>query len=440
MTTESPPKARLSGVDAARGLALLGMMAVHSFSETTDAGDPSVTQLVAAGRSAALFAVLAGLAIAFMTGRRRVAPGPDGRAAVATLAVRAGVVGLIGVVGLGWIDQEDGIAVILPAYAVMFLLAIPLVFLSTRAVLLTGAAVAVLVPIASSLVRAGLPEASGDNISPASLADPGGALLELLLTGTYPALTWIAYVAVGLGVGRMALASARVAGRLLAVGLGLAVLAPVTSWLLLGPGGGAAAVAAESDLDPAAIAETLRLGSEGVVPADSWWWLASAAPHSGTPLDLAATIGSSLAILGAVLLLAHLPASARRVADAVQAPLAAAGSMTLTLYVVHAAFVGSPWSEGDSVPEYVVQAAILVVFAVAWRRATARGPLEALVGRAASRAATAARGAPVPDDAVTAPIPGLPWRPAPGGPSRPVAMVAGPRRAPAAPVPVSHRR
>ncbi|MEJ2888973.1 heparan-alpha-glucosaminide N-acetyltransferase domain-containing protein [Actinomycetospora aeridis] len=450
-------KARLLGVDAARGLALLGMMAVHEFSETTDTGAPSTTQILFVGRSAALFAVLAGVAIAFMTGRRRVTPGPSGRAAAATLATRAGLIGLIGVVGLGWVDMEDAVAVILPAYAAMFLLAIPLVFLSTRVVLAVGAVVALVVPVGSLLVRGGLPEASGDNISLASFADPGGVLAELFLTGVYPALTWMAYLAIGLGVGRLTLSSARVARRLLVVGAGLAVAAPLASWLLLGPLGGTAHLLATSDLDADAITEILTLGPSGVVPADDVWWLATAAPHSGTPLDLAATIGSSLAVLGAMLLLGHLPAAARQVADAVQAPLVAAGSMTLTLYTAHVVYAGA-FAEFDSVPEYLAQVVVLVLGAVAWRRASDRGPLEALVGNVANRAAAAARAGatagPPPDDTATGPIAGLPYRPAVPpltqppltGPPRPVPTLPGPRlprdpfRPPPGTAPVSVRR
>lgn len=448
-STGSPiTTARLRGVDAARGVALLGMMAVHSFSETTGTGAPSPTQLVAGGRSAALFAVLAGVAIAFMTRRRPVTRGPSGRAAVATLLTRAGVIGVIGVVGLGWVDAETAVAVILPAYAVMFLLAIPLVFLSTRAVLVTGAVVAVVVPFLSQLVRAGLPAGSGDNIGVGSLGDdPLGVVVELLLTGSYPALTWTAYIAVGLGVGRLTLSSARVAGTLLGVGAALAVAAPVLSWVLLGPLGGAARLTARSGLDPAAVTAILTVGPDGAVPPGDVWWLAGATPHSGTPLDLAATIGSALAVLGAFLLLGHLPVAVRRVTDAVQAPLVAAGSMTLTLYVVHAAFTGSDLAQGDSVTEYVGQVMVLLASAVLWRRWFARGPLEAVAGRLAHRAAVAAGradGVPEPtrppahppahpparhpappsraDDAPTGPVrarPVPPGPPLPPGPSLP---------------------
>ena len=51
---------RLIGVDVARGLALLGMMATHVFATFTDDGAVSGVTLVAAGRSTLGLAVTVG--------------------------------------------------------------------------------------------------------------------------------------------------------------------------------------------------------------------------------------------------------------------------------------------------------------------------------------------------------------------------------------------
>src|SRR3712207_8805694 len=59
------PRARLVGIDAARGIALVGMMAVHNFEATDQDGELSLAWSLAAGKSAALFALLAGVGIAF---------------------------------------------------------------------------------------------------------------------------------------------------------------------------------------------------------------------------------------------------------------------------------------------------------------------------------------------------------------------------------------
>src|SRR5699024_8650398 len=60
----------------------------------------------------------------------------------------------------------------------------------------------------------------------------------------------------------------------------------------------------------------------------SWWWLAIAGPHSGTPFDLLATAGTALMTIGACQAAAVL--LGRR--SWVLAPLSAPGSMPLSVY------------------------------------------------------------------------------------------------------------
>ncbi len=88
-----PASARLVGVDAARGVALLGMVAVHVLSGEDADGSESLIYLVASGRSAALFAVLAGVGLALAFRRPR---GPDRLRASAAIAVRAVLLGFVG--------------------------------------------------------------------------------------------------------------------------------------------------------------------------------------------------------------------------------------------------------------------------------------------------------------------------------------------------------
>ena len=73
-----PASGRLHGIDAARGLALLGMMATHllpTFESTADL-TPTWIGLTFSGRAAALFAVLAGVGLALSTGKRKPVQGP----------------------------------------------------------------------------------------------------------------------------------------------------------------------------------------------------------------------------------------------------------------------------------------------------------------------------------------------------------------------------
>ena len=372
--------ARLVGVDATRGLALLGMMAVHALWAYDENGDVTWSYALAAGRSAATFALLAGVGIAFMTRRRRVERG-DRRATAGALAARAGVIGGIGLLLAG---TDAAVAtVIFTYYAVLFLLAIPAVFLSTRILIVAGTTIALVVPALSHLVRPGLPESAGGNVSAAQLfEDPFGLLAQLTLTGLYPALPWMAYICIGIAIGRMQLSSHRVAVRLFAVGSVLAVGAWVISSALLGPLGGRAqlyAAAAGNGLVPSDVDDILIWGGDGATPTDTWWWLATVAPHTATPLSLVHTIGVATALLGGMLLIA------RRYGN-VLTPIAAAGSMTLTLYTAHVLFLNSPWDVFEATTGYLVQVLAALGFAVAWRAAVGRGPLEGLAADAARSA------------------------------------------------------
>ena len=76
-------KARVIGVDVARGLALIGMMATHAYGAALDDdGVPTSATVVAGGRGATLFVLGAGVSPAFLSGGRAPARGA-GRAGAA---------------------------------------------------------------------------------------------------------------------------------------------------------------------------------------------------------------------------------------------------------------------------------------------------------------------------------------------------------------------
>src|SRR5687767_2912372 len=87
--------ARVVGVDVARGLALLGMMATHILPGLDGARVPWPQQL-AGGRASALFAVLAGVSLALVSGRQSPLRGRSRTAASVRITVRALVIGLLG--------------------------------------------------------------------------------------------------------------------------------------------------------------------------------------------------------------------------------------------------------------------------------------------------------------------------------------------------------
>jgi len=100
-------------------------------------------------------------------------------------------------------------------------------------------------------------------------------------------------------------------------------------------------------------------------------------PHSSTPLDLIYTIGVGLTVLGVCILIG-------RTTTTVLRPIAAAGSMTLTLYCLHLLMLSSPFMPEDDLASLLVQVLIVVAFALAWSSSHVRGPLEDVVARATS--------------------------------------------------------
>jgi uncharacterized membrane protein len=372
---ETPPRPRVAGVDAARAVALLTMSLAHLHATTYPQGGATPIGLAVAGRASALFAVLAGVGVALST--RWVRTGRDHAGAAAGLLVRA--VCLV-VLGLG-LEQllDTPPAVILAQYGLLFVVAAALVRLPAAACFAGAAAWCALSPVLSHVLRTGTPPEPGPQPDLAMLADPGQLVTTLALTGYYPVLTWITYLLVGVGIGRLDLRRPATAARLAVAGAVVVAVAYATSALLRGPGGlGPAGV---SDL----VAGTQRAGT---TPPGDWGWLVVITRHSGTAFDLAHTAGTSMIAIGVLLLLGR--ATARAVA-APLALLAATGAASLTLYTGHVALTGATGAFGTL--WWVLQAAAMLGVGAVLLATGRRGPLEALVGRL-SRAARDAVAAP----------------------------------------------
>lgn len=378
----SSPGARLSGIDAARGLALLGMMATHVFPtfESNAELTPTWVGLVFSGRASALFAVLAGVGLALSTGKQQPLQGPQLWAARRGIALRALVVGAVGL-SLGGL--EVNIAIILVHYAVLFLCVLPFLGLDVKHLLVLAAGWVLVSPALAFLLRPWLLAAEprlqlGHNPKWEDLSTPAVLLGDLFLTGYYPVLQWIAYLLVGLAIGRLALTSAAVPVLLLAVGTAVAVLAKWFSVVLMEDFGGRAALQA-SLLNPSYPLESLlQVNLAGVNQTGSAWWLASSAPHSGTTLDLLHTSGVAAAAVGVCLLLGRL---VQRTGVDVLLPLRGAGAMTLSFYTAHlfvmASLYGQPLPSGWTVEGiYWAQAVAILVLGGIFAALAWRGPLE----------------------------------------------------------------
>jgi hypothetical protein len=149
-----PVSRRVEGVDVARGVALIGIVVVNVLPDSPT-GELLLVWTVLAGRVAALFALIAGISIALQSGGRQPPAGRAMTAARGALALRAVLITGIGLL-LGSTDTT--VAIILPYYGILFLLAVPLLGLGRRTLLVLTVVFAVAGPVAMQLVRAGWPE------------------------------------------------------------------------------------------------------------------------------------------------------------------------------------------------------------------------------------------------------------------------------------------
>ncbi|WP_185932780.1 DUF418 domain-containing protein [Streptomyces sp. WAC 01325] len=374
-----PSVGRLVGVDLARALAVFGMYVVHigpPLSATY--GVASWIRYMADGHSSVLFATLAGFSLMLIAGRFEPKTGLAGRQAKARIAIRAVILLALGTV----MATEYGGVIILGFYGVYFLLALPLVRLSAGTLAVIAAGLALVMPQLAFVLTMGLSDSVQQSINTYDplrhLSEVG--VLDLLLTGFYPALTWMPFVIAGMALGRMDLSVAAVQRRLAAIGAGLVVGAYGLSLLLAGKN---ALRSMAEDGSSSTGSGPASMGSGFMEPQRSFSELLSAGPHSGTTFDIIGSVGVAiLVIVGATVLMDRL-ARLRRLAR----PVVAVGTMSLTAYVGHflaQSVLSTPAGTGTQqswVPllMYVLGA---IVFATVWSRFFRRGPLEHLLNTA----------------------------------------------------------
>lgn len=381
---------RLRGIDAARGLALLGMMATHLLPtfESNASLTPTWIGLTFSGRAAALFAVLAGVGLALSTGRDKPLQGAELSGARRGVALRALVIAAVGLT-LGGL--EVNVAIILVHYAVLFLCILPFLGLGVKRLCAWAAGWILASPVLAYLLRPWLlapepPLKLDHNPNWEDLGTPSRLLADVFFTGYYPVVQWLSYLLVGLAIGRLVLTKALVPVLLLVGGTVLAVAAKTLGTAAMEDWGGRAALEKVLNSPGYPLDSVLQVNLAGLPQEGSWWWLASAAPHSGTPLDLLHTSAVAAAVIGACLLLGRL---AEWVDLDLLLPLRGAGAMTLTLYTVHVWVVSgfylkplpAGWTEDGM---YFAHAAAAVIIGMAFAVLGWRGPLE-WAAHAASR-------------------------------------------------------
>lgn len=136
------------GIDAACGLALIGLLAAHVFPTADEGtGEPTLAHELFAGDSAALLVMLAGLGLALQTGGRTPHQGRRLTADRAGIAVRAVLVALTGLLIAALMPADPPANGILLYFAVFFLLTLPFLLLRPRALFLSAAACGIITPV-----------------------------------------------------------------------------------------------------------------------------------------------------------------------------------------------------------------------------------------------------------------------------------------------------
>ncbi|MFT4135493.1 heparan-alpha-glucosaminide N-acetyltransferase domain-containing protein [Microbacterium sp.] len=325
-------------MDLARGLAVIGMLAAHLLDlEPFDWSRPSTWADVAGGRSSILFAVLAGVSIALVSGGARPVPPAARRLVRQRLAVRAVLLWLL---GIGLVITGVPVFVILPAYGILFLLTLPLLGMSARALGALAVGLALVMPWVQPVL---------DGL--ALWRGVPGVVVETAIGWHYPFPVWSAFIVAGLAIGRLDLRAARVQAALLVGGAGAAVV-----------GYGAAAV--------------VRVPAGDGFSAAVW----SVQAHSGGLPEVVGSGGFAVATLGVCLLLCRTPLTW------VLLPLRAVGSMPLTAYtgqlVVWAVAAGVMLGDVGDLAGFRAAGAFwpmtigTVVGCTAWALLLGRGPLE----------------------------------------------------------------
>lgn len=322
--------ARIAGIDVARGLAILGMFVAHAIPRADDG------ELLVDGRSSILFATLAGISLGIITGGARPVEGTDRGARRRQILLRALILFVLGV-GLSMLGS--GIAIIFDYYAVMFIALIPLLFLPRRVLAPIGLLFALAAPAIAAFVgdeRPGM--------------EPLRYFAQLyLLTGYYPALIWIPFLIAGLICVRSDLTAAR------------------TQVLMIGMG---------------AASSVLGYGAAAILPG------VTAEAHSGSTAEIVGSGGLAIAIIGVLLWLTSADrGSFGGIIRTVSRPLAATGSMALTIYTVQIVALAIAADLRDTVglveypgwPLLIGLTSASIVFASVWRRLLGNGPLERLM-------------------------------------------------------------
>jgi uncharacterized protein len=353
-------KNRIIGYDLARALALLGMIIVNYkivMGASTN-GPPWLLDIVGLldGRSAATFVVLAGIGISLLSGHPRLPVAPAAMVRIRnTLLKRA-----LFLFTVGLLYTPIWPADILHFYGVYIAVAAFLLTSSIRKLSALSFLLAFsFVPM--FMIFAYGQEWNWKTLEYAGFWTPMGMLRNLFFNGFHPVIPWLAFLLIGMIIGRFDLNDSKIRRRIFWAGLVLALATDGISWLLIHnlPGG-------VSQADHETIEAVF--GIEPMPPM---------------PLYILSGAGAACAVIAGSVSIGKRWGSSRWIQS-----LVATGQLALTLYVAHVVVgMGTLDSigrlENQTLPFSLLASGIFftasVLFAHAWRNRFERGPIEMLM-------------------------------------------------------------
>jgi uncharacterized protein len=354
---------RIEGLDLARGLAILGMVLVNF---SIDANEQSAAEWLSfavgaiQGRAAAVFVVIAGAGISLLVRRARLYQRADllhrGRM---TLLRRAGFLLVLGAALLPLWPAD-----ILHFYAAY--LTVSLLFLNLPSRVLWSSAVAFTMTFV--ILFFVFDYNAAWNMDAEYVYVWSSTLRRISFDGYYPLFPWMAFILVGMWLGRQDLHDRQELNKLLKLALSIGVATQLFSWYVTAFTAPAPATELDSTIGPLDL-----LGTSPYPPGPTY-------------------IVTSTAFAIAVIVLS-LKAAAAFPKNLLVRMLVASGQLALSIYVLHATLGfllldsllrANQDSLAVAVGTALVFCLVAMIFAVVWRRDFERGPLEFVMRRLAA--------------------------------------------------------
>ncbi|MDJ0104948.1 DUF418 domain-containing protein [Rhodococcus erythropolis] len=345
---------RISGLDLARALAILGMFSQHFYSaagRSVDWSTPSSWIGVVNNNSTILFALLAGVSKSLIDGGRYPGSGPRGLQARTNIMARALALFFISGVLVAFVSTPGSV---LGYIAAGFVVSIPFLRVKPNRLFWWAGIGAVLLPYPIHVLKE-VVYAHAETV-------PSDSSLDLLVTGLCPALIFLPVFMVGIALGRCDLRRLSIQLRLVAVGMAVTISSYLASWALATAFGKF---------------EGTAWSTLGAFSAPDWRVeYNTTAPHLNGTLQMTVGIGLALTVIGLSLLLTSQPLIRHLLY-----PLRALGMCAFTAYIAQflAVVLWFGTDSADYAPTnqfFLGLSLTLIVATSVWMSVFRRGPLE----------------------------------------------------------------